>query len=295
MPGLLEHGVPVADTISTHDVVPAPWSRLSATTKSGKLTCSSHHHQGVQRLGERIVATGHSSDGLVEAIELGVNDPDGLEATWMVGVQWHPEDTAEADPAQQSLFDALALLSRLRGSRAKPGEQRGRSRAYEIVDADPSWPARFEREATRIRDALGEVAVRVDHVGSTSVPGLAAKPIIDIQASVSSMVPRHAYVEPLSSLGYRWVLDPWSDEHEYFSRDEDGARAYQIHVCRAAGAWERRHLAFRDWLTAHPDDAAAYAALKRRLAAEHPQDIMAYVDRKTDFIRSVEARALSDA
>jgi putative glutamine amidotransferase len=294
MPGLLEHGVPIADTISTHEVTPAPWSRLSATTKSGPLTCSSHHHQGVERLGERIVATGHSSDGLIEAIELGANDPDGLDATWMVGVQWHPEDTADADPAQQSLFDALALLSRLRGSRAKPGEQRGRSREYEIVDADPSWRARFETEATRIREALGGVAIRVDHVGSTSVPGLAAKPIIDIQASVSSMVPRHAYVEPLSSLGYRWVLDPWSDEHEYFSRDEDGARAYQIHVCETAGAWERRHLAFRDWLTAHPDDAAEYAELKRRLATEHPQDIMAYVDRKTDFIRSVEARALSD-
>ncbi len=294
MPGLLEHGVPVADTISTHDVMPIPWSRLSATTKSSALRSSSHHHQGVDRLGNGIVATGHSPDGLIEAIELGSNDPDDVETTWMVGVQWHPEDTADKDPVQQSLFDALALLARLRGSRAKPGERRGRSREYEIVDADPSWPPLFEAEATRIREALGTVAVRVDHVGSTSVPGLAAKPIIDIQTSVSSMVPRDAYVEPLRSLGYRWTLDPWSDEHEYFSRDENGSRAYQIHVCQAAGPWERRHLAFRDWLTAHPDDAAAYAELKRRLAAEHPQDIMAYVDRKTDFIRSVEARALSD-
>lgn len=293
MDELLEHGVPVADTISTHDMRAVPGSRLSATTKSGVLVCSSHHHQGVDRLGEDLVATGQSPDGLVEAIELGVNDPDDVEATWMVGVQWHPEDTAATDPAQQSLFDALVLLSSIRGSRAKPGEQRGRSREYRIVDADPSWPARFEAEATRIREALGDLAVRVDHVGSTSVPGLAAKPIIDIQTSVSRMVPRDAYVQPLRSLGYLWTLDPWSDEHEYFSRNENGDRAHQIHVCQAGGTWERRHLAFRDWLRIHPDDVAAYAALKRRLATQHPNDIMSYVDSKTEFIRSVEARALT--
>jgi putative glutamine amidotransferase len=294
LPGMLEHGVPVDDTISTHQVIPAPSSRLMATTKSGPLSCSSHHHQGVDRLGDRIVATGHSSDGLIEAIELGVNDPDDVDATWMVGVQWHPEDTAAKDPAQQSLFDALALLARVRGTYAKPGEQRGRSSDYHIADADPLWPSSFDVEATRVRDALGGVATRVEHVGSTSVPGLAAKPIVDIQVSVSSMVPRDSYIEPLRSLGYRWTLDPWSDEHEYFSRDDNGARAYQIHVCPAGGRWERRHLAFRDWLRAHPDDAGAYEALKRRLASEHPNDIFRYVDSKTAFIRSIEARALAD-
>lgn len=294
MPGLLEHGVPVADTISTHEVTPIPWTRLSATTKSGVLTCSSHHHQGVDRVGQGIVATGHSPDGLIEAIELGAPDPDGVETAWMVGVQWHPEDTAAKDPVQQSLFDALALLARLRGTRAKPGEQQGRSREYHIVDADPSWPARFEAEATRIRDALGKVAAHVDHVGSTSVPGLVAKPIIDIQASVSSMTPRTAYVDPLCALGYRWTLDPWSDEHEYFSRDQNGDRAFQIHVCQAGGSWERRHLAFRDWLRDHPDDAARYEQLKRSLVEAHPRDILSYIDGKGPFIRSVEARALTE-
>lgn len=119
MAGLVEHGVPTVDTYSTHEVAPAPGSRLSATTKSGSLVCSSHHHQGVDRLGERVVATGHSPDGLVEAIELGANDPDDADATWMVGVQWHPEDTAAIDQAQQSLFDGLALVARVRESRAR--------------------------------------------------------------------------------------------------------------------------------------------------------------------------------
>ena len=131
----------------------------------------------------------------------------------------------------------------------------------------------------------------MEHVGSTSVPGLAAKPVIDIQVSVRSMVPRSAYVDPLVRLGYRWVLDPWTDEHEYFSRDGDGERTFHIHVCPTGSEWERRHLAFRDWLRNHPEDAAAYERLKRELAQRHPRDLLGYTDGKTAFIREIEARA----
>ena len=295
IPGLLEHGVPVADTITTHEVTPTPRSRLSATTKSGPLVCSSHHHQGVDRPGTDLVATGHSPDGLIEAIELRENDPEDVHLPWMVGVQWHPEDTAAHDPAQQSLFDAITLLAHMRGSRAKHGEKQGRSREYTIVDADPTWPAAFETESARLREALGDLVERIEHVGSTSVPGLAAKPIIDIQVSLAAMMPRDRYVQPVRELGYSWTLDPWSDEHEYFSLDQHGKRAFQIHACKAGGDWEHRHLAFRDWLRAHADDAARYEELKRNLAASHPGDIMAYVDAETDFIRSIEERASSRA
>jgi GrpB-like predicted nucleotidyltransferase (UPF0157 family) len=212
----------------------------------------------------------------------------------MLGVQWHPEETAGTDPEQQSLFDALGLLARLRGSRARPGEREGRGRIYGLAEPDPGWPAAFDAEAERIAAALpSELVTRIEHVGSTSVPGLAAKPTIDIQLSVTSMTPRDAYVRPLQGLGYRWALDPWDDEHEYFSRDVDEGRAYQIHVCAAGSAWERRHLAFRDALRGDPELASAYEALKRELAAAHPRDIMAYVDGKTPFIREVEGRVLA--
>jgi putative glutamine amidotransferase len=120
-PGLLEHGVPVADTQSLHDVRTDPQGRLRATTGVERVTCSSHHHQGVDRIGRGLRASGWSEDGLVEAIELAPDrdaDDGRHEAGWMLGVQWHPEDTAERDPAQQSLFDALANLARLRGSHA---------------------------------------------------------------------------------------------------------------------------------------------------------------------------------
>jgi putative glutamine amidotransferase len=291
MSGVLEHGVPVANTQTMHDVEPLPGSRLLATAGVRELRCSSHHHQGVDRVGDGLVVTGRSADGLVEAIEREVEDPYGR--VWMLGVQWHPEDTAPEDPAQQAIFDGLVTLARWHGSRAKPGEVEGRTRAYGLAEPDPSWPGDFEREAKEIAEALGDAALRIDHVGSTSVPGLAAKPVIDIQVSVASIAPRPAVVDPLVRIGYTHAVDPVETDHEFLSKEADGARSVHIHLCEAGGEWERRHLAFRDWLRAHPEDAAAYEALKRELAARHPRDIQTYVDGKTDFVRSIEERARS--
>jgi putative glutamine amidotransferase len=294
--GIQEHGAPVADERTMHEVRSDEHSRLRATTGAAVLACSSHHHQAPDRIGGGLRPTGWSADGVVEAIERERDDdPDErpYEAGWMLGVQWHPEDTAANDPAQQSLFDALSNLARWRGTRARPGVRGGRSREYRLVDYDPAWPAMFEEEAAAIRAALGDVAVRIEHVGSTAVPGVAAKPIIDIQVSVDSMTPRDRFVEPLVALGYGFVPDPIEVEHAYFKKDLNGTRTYQIHVCPTDSEWERRHLAFRDHLRASPDDATRYAELKRRLAAEHPSDIMTYIDGKTAFIREIEERALS--
>jgi putative glutamine amidotransferase len=294
MPGLLEHGVPTADTVSTHDVKPAPGSRLLASAGVGVLTCSSHHHQGVDRLGDGLLAAGWSDDGLVEAIERAVDDPYG--DVWMLGVQWHPEDSAAEDPAQQAIFDGFCLLAKWHGSRAKPGETHGRNRPYRLVDYDDAWPGQFAEEAELLHGLLGDLALRVDHVGSTSVPGLAAKPVIDIQVSVAAVVPRAPIVDPLVAAGYRHSIDPIETEHEFLSKGYDDGYPWRVHVhvCEVGSAWERRHLAFRDALRADADTAAEYAALKRRLAAEHPHDIFTYVDRKTAFIRSIEERALAD-
>jgi putative glutamine amidotransferase len=110
--GLIQHGVPVEGTLTIHDVAATPGSRLAAVTKSGSLASASHHHQGVDQLGDGLAATGRTEDGLIEAIERVVPDQQDPRATWMVGVQWHPEETAEHDPAQQSLFDALTQRAR---------------------------------------------------------------------------------------------------------------------------------------------------------------------------------------
>jgi putative glutamine amidotransferase len=103
-PGMVEHGTPSGEDHRTHPVKTAPDSLLAAATGGDILECSTHHHQGVEELGERLVATAWSDDGLVEAIER----PGG----WMLGVQWHPEDTADRDPAQQRLFDSLVERAR---------------------------------------------------------------------------------------------------------------------------------------------------------------------------------------
>jgi putative glutamine amidotransferase len=291
LPGMLEHGVPVLDTQSLHDVDVEHASRLFATTKVSTLATASHHHQGVDRVGDGLLVSGRTSDGLVEAIERD-HDPDADLDRWIVGVQWHPEDTANDDPAQQALFDGLVLLAGVRGSKAEH-HGIGRTRAYAIVEPDLGWPERFEREAARLRAALGEQVVRIDHIGSTSVPGLVAKPVIDISVGLVSMEPRSAYVPALHGLGYRTVLDPSEPDHEFASQDVAGQRGFHVHLCLAGSPFERRHLAFRDWLRTHPGDAAAYGDLKRHLAATHPNDVHTYTDGKTGFIRGIEARALA--
>jgi len=99
----------------------------------------------------------------------------------------------------------------------------------------------------------------------------------------------------LVDLGYRTVLDPTDPDHEFASRDLAGERRFNVHLCLAGSRFERRHLAFRDWLRTHPGDAAAYGKLKRELAATHPNDVHTYTDGKTGFIRAIEAQALAAA
>ncbi len=172
------------------------------------------------------------------------------------------------------------------------------SNSIQIVPYDPAWPDRFAREAAVLREALGEVALRIDHVGSTSVPGLAAKPIVDMQISVARLEPMAVFREPLEQLEYRFKLDPDFPDYPFFGKPPVPPRAYHIHVCAAGSETERRHLAFRDYLRAHPDVADAYAAFKRRIAPGYRVDVHgdreAYADAKSEFILPVQARALAE-
>jgi GrpB-like predicted nucleotidyltransferase (UPF0157 family) len=150
----------------------------------------------------------------------------------------------------------------------------------EVVPYDAAWPGMYAAERDRLAAALGELAVRIDHFGSTAVPGLAAKPWIDIQVGVRRMRPADAYRDPLLALGY--VHHPDDDDHEFFDR-----RPYHVHVCAAGGAWAQRHLAFRDLLRRDPAARDAYQEEKLRLAAEH-DDVYAYTEAKTPVIRRLQ-------
>ena len=163
----------------------------------------------------------------------------------------------------------------------------------EIADYDPAWASAFEAEARRIEGALGPVAKRIEHVGSTAVPGLGAKPVIDIQVSVEQVAPLDAYSGKLVELGYTHVSlpEPGDDVYPFFLRPPSWPTTHHVHVCELGGLEEGRHLRFRDWLREHPEDRQAYDALKRDLAAKF--DAFGYTEAKGDFVRAIEARAFT--
>ena len=149
-----------------------------------------------------------------------------------------------------------------------------------IVPYDPAWPAAFAGEAGRIRAALGDDALRIDHVGSTAVPGLAAKPVIDIQVSVPSLQPASRYDSALGALGYVHVpLGPFDLVYPFYEKPDGWPATHHVHLCVAGSALEGDHLAFRDCLRQDASVAAEYVALKLRLAAEHDGGTLASRER----------------
>jgi GrpB-like predicted nucleotidyltransferase (UPF0157 family) len=149
----------------------------------------------------------------------------------------------------------------------------------------------FEAWRQRLSGALGRSVVRIEHVGSTAVPGLEAKPIIDIQVSVVDVDDEAAYVPAIEALGVS--LRFREPGHRYFRLAGDRPRTVQIHVCEAGGEWEREHLLFRDFLRAHPQARDAYARLKRDLAERYRDDRLAYNEGKTGFILDTLDQAIS--
>ncbi|HEX4753978.1 MAG TPA: GrpB family protein [Solirubrobacterales bacterium] len=165
--------------------------------------------------------------------------------------------------------------------------------AVRNVDYDLGWPELAAAEIGRTRAAVGEGAVRVEHVGSTAVPGLAAKPIVDLQLSVADVGARELYVGPLEGLGYLFAPDPDSPDLHFFGKPAERPRTFNLHVCAVGSDHELRHLALRDYLRAHPDEVARYGALKRDLVARHPQDRLDYIEGKEEYVAALERRALA--
>jgi GrpB-like predicted nucleotidyltransferase (UPF0157 family) len=167
------------------------------------------------------------------------------------------------------------------------GEQR---RAIEIAAYDPAWPRLFAELGRDLRGVLGEVALRIDHIGSTAVPRLAAKPVIDIQVSVASFDPLEAFKGPLQALGFVYRADNPERTKRYF-REPPGRRRTHLHVRRAGSFSEQWALLFRDYLRAHRDAAVEYEAVKRRLAIRFRDDRHAYTDAKGPFVWELIRRA----
>jgi len=159
-----------------------------------------------------------------------------------------------------------------------------------LSDYDPHWPGLFEREAARIRGALGDRVRLLEHAGSTSVPGLAAKPIIDMVLAVPDSTAEDDYVPPMEAVGYVLrIREPEWFEHRLF---KGTVPASNIHVFTEGTSEIDRMLAFRDWLRSHDEDRLLYERTKRELATREWKYVQHYADAKTEVIEAILARAL---
>lgn len=157
-----------------------------------------------------------------------------------------------------------------------------------IVEYNPRWPAMYEEERQSILTATGDLIVAIEHIGSTAVPGLGAKPIIDIMAAVRELVDAERCVTPLKTIGYEYVPE-YNDiipERRYFHKGPPEARTYHLHMVELTSDFWEQQLLFRDFLRTHPEEAQEYYRLKKGLAEKFGSDREGYTDAKTSFIEA---------
>src|SRR5437763_918701 len=165
-------------------------------------------------------------------------------------------------------------------------------RKVEVVPHNPRWRDAFEAEAKHVAAALGENVVAIHHIGSTAIPNIYAKPVIDLLVEVRDITEIDEQSSAMESLGYEVMGEYGIPARRYFRKDNrEGIRTHHIHAFEAGSAEVERHLAFRDYMIAHPGEAQRYSELKRKLTEEHPQSIDGYMDGKDGFIKEMDRRA----
>jgi GrpB-like predicted nucleotidyltransferase (UPF0157 family) len=163
-----------------------------------------------------------------------------------------------------------------------------------VVPHDPSWRLLFEEERARLSQLLGVLAIRIEHIGSTSIPGILAKPIIDILIETSSHTALDNHNTGLRSLGYETLGEFGIESRRYFRKsNSNGDRTHHVHAFESGSPHLLRHLAFRDFLIAHPTHARSYSRLKESLAASPGITMDAYIDGKSPFIERTESDAIA--
>ncbi|QLQ36500.1 GrpB family protein [Micromonospora robiginosa] len=165
-------------------------------------------------------------------------------------------------------------------------------RVVEVVVHDPRWPDQFERERRLLAEVL-PTSLSIEHIGSTSVPGLAAKPIIDISAVLPDFQENAVDLEALGRLGYVFRPGVFADDeqHLFFPKDTAGRRTHHLHLFSVMSPLPRQNRIFRDYLAAHPDAARRYESAKRRAADLHPDSRARYGEAKEAAMLHVLAQA----
>lgn len=166
------------------------------------------------------------------------------------------------------------------------------TRKVEVVPHNPDWPCLFETEANQVAIALAENVIAIHHIGSTSIETIYAKPIIDILVAVKSISKVDENNLQMQLLGYQYMGEFGIRERRFFLKDNvEKVRTHHVHVFETDSPQIGRHLAFRDYLTAHLEEAQAYSSLKRSLAEKYPDDIEQYMDGKNGFIQEIDRKA----
>jgi GrpB-like predicted nucleotidyltransferase (UPF0157 family) len=160
-----------------------------------------------------------------------------------------------------------------------------------VNNYDPKWIKMYEKEAELIKDIFKEELIEIHHIGSTSVKGLKAKPIIDIMPLVDVIKNIDKFNEEMIKIGYEPMGEYGISKRRYFRKGKEG-RSHHVHVFEKDSAQSKRHLAFRDYLREHNEIAREYGNLKEKLAEQYPNDIESYMDAKNDFIKKHEELAL---
>lgn len=163
----------------------------------------------------------------------------------------------------------------------------------EVLPYDPAWPLQYEAARDAILKAIGVFVLRIEHIGSTAVPDLAAKPVIDILVGVNRLEEAPDFLPPLYPLGYTYIPEHEDlfPERRYLHRIVNNAHTHHLHIVEAQSEFFRVQLLFRDYLRTHPEEARRYAALKQRLAQEYRLDREAYTDGKSGFIKEILVQA----
>jgi len=165
----------------------------------------------------------------------------------------------------------------------------------QMVPHNPEWRQAFRQEAEQIAAALDEDVVTVHHMGSTAIPGIYAKPVLDMLLVVRSVEALDEKQSEIEALGYEARGEYGIPGRRFYRRDNSqGDRTHQVHAFEVGSPQITRHLAFRDYMIAHPKAAQEYSDLKRELAAKHPSDIEAYMDGKDAFIQEIDRQAASE-
>lgn len=171
------------------------------------------------------------------------------------------------------------------------GLQRG---TVQVIPYTPLWASLFQDERQHIAAALGSLAIDIQHIGSTSIPGLAAKPILDIGIAIASESHVDACVPLLVTLGYTYRGDRGASEGYFFDKGPEQQRTHYIHMLLVNSSGWRNYLRFRDYLIAHPDTRDNYMQLKQTLAVQYADDRATYTAAKAQFIQGVLAAASSE-